>query len=75
VATAVVAHRIAEVRIDPDDTRAVARHGETLARLAASLPRPVVRRFLHPRTAGLRPRPLTDAMTETVSWLRDIDQI
>ena len=71
-----VSHRIAEVALDPSDPEAVDRYGATLVDLAQ-------RRFPVPwfdnthtrRTLGYAPRSLTDAMAETVEWLRANGQI
>jgi nucleoside-diphosphate-sugar epimerase len=71
-----VSHRIAEVVLDPSDPEAVDRYGATLVDLAQ-------RRFPVPwfdnthtrRTLGYAPRSLTDAMAETVEWLRANGQI
>jgi nucleoside-diphosphate-sugar epimerase len=71
-----VGYRIAEVRIGPDDTGALARYGETLVDL-------VRRRFPVPwfdnsytrELLSYNPAPVGAAMTETVGWLRDIGQI
>jgi dihydroflavonol-4-reductase len=71
-----VGHRIAEVRIDPDDREAAARYGETLVGLAQRrFPVPWFDNSYSRELLGYDPVPLTEAMTETVGWLRDIGQI
>jgi dihydroflavonol-4-reductase len=71
-----VGHRIAEVRIDPGDTDAASRYGETLVGLAQRrFPVPWFDNSYTRELLGYDPVPLTEAMTETVSWLRDIGQI
>jgi dihydroflavonol-4-reductase len=71
-----VEHRVAEVRIGPDDPEALARYGETLVDLAQRrYPVPWFDNSYTRELLGYAPVPLTAAMTETVSWLRDIGQI
>ena len=69
-------HRIAEVRIGPDDPEAQARYGETLVALAQRrFPVPWFDNSYTRELLGYAPVPLTAAMTQTVGWLRDIGQI
>jgi dihydroflavonol-4-reductase len=71
-----VEHRVAEVRIRPDDPQALARYGETLVDLAQRrYPVPWFDNSYTRELLGYAPVPLTAAMTETVGWLRDIGQI
>jgi nucleoside-diphosphate-sugar epimerase len=70
-----VAHRVADVRIAPDDPEALARYGETLVDLARRrFPVPWFDNSYTRELLGYDPVPLTAAMTETVAWLRDIGQ-
>lgn len=71
-----VEHRVAEVRIGPDDPDARARYGETLVDLAQRrYPVPWFDNSYTRELLGYAPVPLTVAMTETVTWLRAIGQI
>jgi dihydroflavonol-4-reductase len=71
-----VEHRVAEVRIGPDDKEALARYGETLVDLARRrFPVPWFDNSYTRELLGYAPAPLTAAMTETVAWLRDIGAI
>ena len=69
-------HRVAEVRIEPDDPEALARYGETLVDLARRrFPVPWFDNSYTRQLLGYDPVPLTAAMAETVAWLRAIGQI
>ena len=71
-----VSHRIAEVVLDPSDPEAVDRYGATLVDLAQRrFPVPWFDKTHTRRTLGYAPRSLTDAMAETVEWLRANGQI
>jgi dihydroflavonol-4-reductase len=71
-----VEHRIAEVRIAPDDPEAVARYGETLVDLAQrTFPVPWFDNSYTRRQLGYAPVSLREAMVETVGWLRENGQI
>jgi dihydroflavonol-4-reductase len=75
-----VRHRIAEVRIGPDDADAdadtLARYGETLVDLARRrFPVPWFDNSYTRELLGYDPVPLAAAMTETVGWLRGTGQI
>lgn len=71
-----VGHRIAEVRIGPDDADALARYGETLVDLARRrFPVPWFDNSYTRELLSYTPVPLAAAMTETVDWLRDTAQI
>lgn len=71
-----VGHRIAEVRIGPDDQEALARYGETLVDLTRRrFPVPWFDNSYTRELLGYHPMPLTEAMRKTVDWLRGIGQI
>ena len=71
-----VGHRVAEVRIEPDDPEALARYGQTLVDLSQRrFPVPWFDNSYTRQLLGYDPVPLTVAMTETVSWLRDIGEV
>jgi dihydroflavonol-4-reductase len=71
-----VEHRVAEVRIGPDDPGARARYGETLVDLAQRrYPVPWFDNSYTRELLGYAPVPLTEAMAETVAWLGAIGQI
>jgi dihydroflavonol-4-reductase len=68
--------RIAEVSIDPADSQAAARYGETLVDLAGrTYPVPWFDNTYTRARLGYRPVPLREAMEETVAWLREIGRI
>ena len=69
-------HRIRDVVIDPSDPEALATYGATLVDLAQrEFPVPWFDNTLTRRTLGYIPRPLDDAMSATVEWLRTNGQI
>ncbi len=74
--SAEVAHRVAEVTIDPDDPAATQRYGDTLVELAQRrFPVPWFDNSYTRERLGYAPVPLRDAMDETVGWLRSIGRI
>jgi dihydroflavonol-4-reductase len=71
-----VSHRIAEVIVDPSDPEAVDRYGATLVDLAQRrFPVPWFDNTFTCQTLDYAPRTLTEAMAETVQWLRANGQI
>lgn len=71
-----VEHRVAEVRIDPDDQGAVERYGETLVRLAQrSFPVPWFDNAYTREHLGYAPASLPTALGDTVEWLRVIGRV
>ena len=71
-----VAHRIAEVTIDPTDPAAAARYGETLVDLAQrQFPVPWFDNSYTRAQLEYEPIPVRDALAETVAWLREIGRI
>jgi dihydroflavonol-4-reductase len=75
-ASAEVAHRVAEVTIDPSDPAAAARYGDTLVELAQRrFPVPWFDNSYTRERLGYDPVPLRDAMDETVAWLRAIGRV
>jgi dihydroflavonol-4-reductase len=74
--SAEVAHRVAEVTIDPNDPAAAERYGDTLVELAQrQFPVPWFDNSYTRERLGYDPVPLRDAMDETVGWLRAIGRI
>lgn len=74
--SAEVPHRVAEVTIDPNDSAAAERYGDTLVELAQrKFPVPWFDNAYTRERLGYRPVPLRDAMDETVGWLRAIGRI
>ena len=71
-----VSHRIAEVVLDPSDPQSADRYGATLVDLAQRrFPVPWFDNTQTRQALGYAPRSLTEAMAETVEWLRANDQI
>ncbi len=71
-----VSHRIAEVVLDPSDPQSADRYGATLVDLAQRrFPVPWFDNTQTRQTLGYAPRSLTEAMAETVEWLRANGQI
>lgn len=71
-----VEHRVGELRVDPSNPEHVARYGETLVDLATRrFPVPWFDNTATRAELGYQPRPLRQAMEETIAWLRANDQI
>jgi nucleoside-diphosphate-sugar epimerase len=71
-----VAHRIAEVTINPDDPEHIRRYGETLVSLSQrTYPVPWFDNTVTRHELDYAPRPLGEAMRTTVDWLRANGQI
>jgi nucleoside-diphosphate-sugar epimerase len=71
-----VAHRVAELVIDPDDPEALASYGATLVENATRRnPVPWFRNELTRVRLAYDPVPMRPAMERTVAWLRGIDEI
>jgi nucleoside-diphosphate-sugar epimerase len=71
-----VEHRVAEVRIDPDDQAAVERYGTTLVGLAQrSWPVPWFDNSYTRAQLDYGPTDLRTGLSQTVTWLRTLGQV
>jgi dihydroflavonol-4-reductase len=71
-----VDHRVAELKIDPNNPEHVATYGETLVELAQRhYPVPWFDNTITRQDLGYAPRSLREAMEQTIPWLRENNQI